>query len=300
MASNNDAFIAFTSHFQDLLICSVCLDIPTSSPIYQCENGHLLCKSCKPQLRNCPVCRKPLPITRNLLAEQSLEKLLIPCQNEGCKEKVLLSGGQLKHEKNCFFSAIKCPIPECLKITCLAKLVEHFQNDHQVRRVSNDTFSGILKSVPPSFPGESDVPPVLIIHNGRHFFVQLSFDSHFCYLWVNFMGNEEEASKYACDIEVKINSRSYQIFSTKSPCVSIEIPMQAAQKNEFGLILNKRLFRRSAGELDKSFEKIRMRVFVKIGSVPSTLTCINCSDSDSDVPILEIDDDEIFIDYDFE
>ena len=173
MASNNDAFKTFTSHFQDLLICSVCLDIPTSTPIYQCENGHLLCKSCKPQLKYCPICRKPLPITRNLLAEQSLEKLLIPCQNEGCGEKVLLAGGQLKHETKCIFAEIKCPIPECVKITCLAKLVEHFQNDHQVQRVSNDTFSGILESFPRPFTGECFVPPVLIIHNGKHFFVQL-------------------------------------------------------------------------------------------------------------------------------
>ena len=39
------------------LECPVCLTVPRSTPIYQCGNGHLLCKDCKPRLRECPICK---------------------------------------------------------------------------------------------------------------------------------------------------------------------------------------------------------------------------------------------------
>ena len=39
------------------LECPVCWSVPRSVPIYQCGNGHLLCKDCKPRLRECPICK---------------------------------------------------------------------------------------------------------------------------------------------------------------------------------------------------------------------------------------------------
>ena len=35
------------------LECPVCMEI-ARPPIYQCEEGHLICSSCKPLLTNCP------------------------------------------------------------------------------------------------------------------------------------------------------------------------------------------------------------------------------------------------------
>ncbi len=39
------------------LECPVCMDI-SRPPIYQCEEGHIICSSCKPLLTNCPHCSK--------------------------------------------------------------------------------------------------------------------------------------------------------------------------------------------------------------------------------------------------
>ena len=52
------------------LECPVCLAVPRSTPIYQCGNGHLLCKDCKPRLSECPICKtncgfEPTTITSN-------------------------------------------------------------------------------------------------------------------------------------------------------------------------------------------------------------------------------------------
>ena len=52
------------------LECPVCLDVPKIGPIYQCRNGHLLCRECHPKLKNCPLCLIPLEKLRNLLSEK--------------------------------------------------------------------------------------------------------------------------------------------------------------------------------------------------------------------------------------
>ena len=58
--------------------CSVCLTVPRSGHIFQCDNGHLHCSSCHQKLKNkiCPVCRIRLRESRNLVAEQTIEKYL--------------------------------------------------------------------------------------------------------------------------------------------------------------------------------------------------------------------------------
>ena len=57
------------------LECPVCLETPKAGPLYQCENGHILCSECIEKVQQCPQCRAKLPTTkiRCLFAEQQLE-----------------------------------------------------------------------------------------------------------------------------------------------------------------------------------------------------------------------------------
>ena len=59
------------------LECPVCLVVPKSGPIYQCRNGHLLCKECHAKINRCPLCNIRLEKLRNLLSEQ-LVALIYP------------------------------------------------------------------------------------------------------------------------------------------------------------------------------------------------------------------------------
>ena len=66
--------VSFESLKEDLE-CPVCMEVPTSLPIYQCLKGHIICNSCYPKLYHCPVCRISLtPQVRALLAEKILQK----------------------------------------------------------------------------------------------------------------------------------------------------------------------------------------------------------------------------------
>ena len=48
---------AVKKYFKDLLECPVCFDTINSAPIYQCANGHVVCKNCHLNLETCPICR---------------------------------------------------------------------------------------------------------------------------------------------------------------------------------------------------------------------------------------------------
>ena len=63
-----------TAELLDVLECPVCKILPRTTPIYQCENGHIYCNECKPNLRTCAVCRVTLGDIRSLICEQVIER----------------------------------------------------------------------------------------------------------------------------------------------------------------------------------------------------------------------------------
>ena len=46
-----------------------------SVPVYQCTNGHVICKDCIKELDNCPICRNNSAPARNLQLEKIVQRL---------------------------------------------------------------------------------------------------------------------------------------------------------------------------------------------------------------------------------
>ena len=57
---------------EEELICNVCWEVPQSSPIFQCPEGHIFCNGCQPKLSKCPVCQKGKITNINLIAQKIL------------------------------------------------------------------------------------------------------------------------------------------------------------------------------------------------------------------------------------
>ena len=74
-------------YFKDLLECPVCFETIDSVPIYQCRNGHVVCKNCHPKLETCPICRQLHDGPRNLKLEEMVERLQLSL-SEGTKKLV--------------------------------------------------------------------------------------------------------------------------------------------------------------------------------------------------------------------
>ena len=62
-------------YLRELLECPVCMDTIKSVPVYQCTNGHVICKGCIEKLNNCPICRNDSTHNRNLKLENIVQRL---------------------------------------------------------------------------------------------------------------------------------------------------------------------------------------------------------------------------------
>jgi len=62
---------------RDCLECPVCLQIPLSFPVPQCENGHILCRTCRRKIRHCPICRTVIGQSVSLFAEHVIERYFV-------------------------------------------------------------------------------------------------------------------------------------------------------------------------------------------------------------------------------
>jgi hypothetical protein len=71
-------------YIRELLECPVCKETIKSVPVYQCTNGHVICKYCIEKLNNCPICRNDSAPARNLQIEKIVQRLEgIQPENEG-------------------------------------------------------------------------------------------------------------------------------------------------------------------------------------------------------------------------
>jgi len=97
-----------TSLLRDNIECPVCMEVPSSGPVPECPNGHIICAKCK--RTDCPSCRIRLGDGKSLLAVTVLENIEHACKHEGCKELHFLKNLD-KHMTVCPFRKIKCPAP---------------------------------------------------------------------------------------------------------------------------------------------------------------------------------------------
>ena len=51
------------------------MDQIKSVPVYQCTNGHVICKDCIEKLNNCPICRNDSSLVRSLKLENIVQRL---------------------------------------------------------------------------------------------------------------------------------------------------------------------------------------------------------------------------------
>ena len=84
MATSNKNQNSTDVFLRDLLECPVCMETIKSVPVYQCTNGHVMCKICIEKLNNCPICRNDSALVRSLKLENIVQRLQgIQPENEG-------------------------------------------------------------------------------------------------------------------------------------------------------------------------------------------------------------------------
>ena len=193
------------------LECPVCLKIPRSTPIYQCDKGHIHCKSCHPRLRKCPICRAAIGDTRSLMTEKVIARLATKCtyHENGCNVPEDLPPEMTLHEKGCYYRTVKCIVKNCKDTFVVAEVLKHFASKHPELEPKPSTHSNMTKFSkfvePPN--KNSTWPPLILQANGRQFMVTRRQDtSGYFAMRVYFFGSSEEVDDYSCTIKAQNKS----------------------------------------------------------------------------------------------
>merc|ERR1739838_120070 len=116
------------SRLRETTECAVCLELPRSTPIYVCTNGHIVCNRCVEEI--CPKCRVPMAegghLNTSLVAASFIENVHHKCSYADCSEKFPLQDLST-HEVSCPQRIVFCPEPGCRLQLPLANLLEHLK-----------------------------------------------------------------------------------------------------------------------------------------------------------------------------
>ena len=130
---------------EDVLECVICLEFPITVPIYQCNNGHVLCSSCHGRVTDCPTCRGRLGKVRCLAMEKVLEKFPKPCRFKSSGCSIRLDQTRLdKHEGSCAYKPVSCPMTNCAQLLSIEELIKHFDENHNCKEAHSSEDSSII------------------------------------------------------------------------------------------------------------------------------------------------------------
>ncbi|ODM94886.1 E3 ubiquitin-protein ligase Siah1 [Orchesella cincta] len=260
--------------------CPVCFEILTA-PIYQCQNGHIICNNCINRIEFCGECRIPLGDSRirNVALEYISQSMEVKCPNstDGCE--VLTTSGNLKiHLEVCDFR----PIPLCSKhlgwTNCIEKVtassaINHLREVHQVEEVEQAKFSLRLIAPPSAFqfaPGVTqevywnplvitsaldDADAVLKCAVSREGYISFT-----CYL----LGNNEDYKKYRIKLELDSSAKVARIEWTGSPLSYRQQPDEIPNINTFRLQLEtlKEFCKPHSLDDGEEYSKLKVKVSV--------------------------------------
>ncbi|XP_039686910.1 E3 ubiquitin-protein ligase SINA-like 10 [Medicago truncatula] len=117
--------------------CSICFQL-LSFPIFQCDNGHIVCSTCCSKFGNkCDKCSKCISLKRCRAFENLLQYIKMPCLNEkyGCKETIDYIQKR-KHEEECIYVPCYCPLSGCDFVASSEVLSDHFSHKHEDSQIN--------------------------------------------------------------------------------------------------------------------------------------------------------------------
>ena len=206
----------------DRVRCPICLEVPTSSPMYSCANGHLVCAACyQGSLSNCSVCRTRMHKTVPLLATTVIENIEHSCkfETDGCKVKTSVTDIE-RHRKSCSFRPVDCPSHLCKKKVPFGHVVDHVMVEcdysfskgrGSLRAVEYSSINSTF-NFPANMLASATYSVEMYQWNGQFFFLNMRVESALHRkFYVQMFGTEEECKKYTVQINLGDKTGKYAI-----------------------------------------------------------------------------------------
>ena len=249
---------------QDALECIVCLDVPKTDPVYQCDNGHILCNSCHANVTDCPMCRVKLGTSRNLAVERVLSKFPRACEYDthGCKVK-MIKGALETHQNSCKYKPVRCLSAVCKELIPMVEMPNHMNDIHKVFKAN--TYSIHYENMSKYMKSNVQFNPAHFSFDEKDFFSFFwrTFEpENSWHIWLYMVGTPEESLKYS--YQVKISGATYkeELLYTGQP-VSLQIGRDKISSINRCLTI-------SDGGIERFCDSNRLNIFYKINRCNDT------------------------------
>lgn len=197
---------------KSLFECPICFDYAVP-PIYQCQNGHLVCQGCFTKITHCPTCRVPIsdPSIRNLQLDRLASTFQFPCKYNfnGCQWNSYWFKKR-DHEDNCDYISYSCPCPgtACKWTGLLSQVMPHLSEHHK----SITTLSGediVFLATDINLKGAVDWVMIQSCFN-HHFLLvlekqELKNGQQQFFAVVQLIGSQKDAEKFKYKLELSSN-----------------------------------------------------------------------------------------------
>jgi hypothetical protein len=254
-----------TSLLKERVRCPVCLDVPTTGPIYSCPNGHSVCSTCyKGQNSDCPICRTKMNKNTSILAVTVIENIEHACKFEGCEVRTPLAGVE-EHMRSCAFKIVACPAIECRVMVAYNKVMEHSMNacrySFPILNVNNRATHLMWNDETKTICKSAINVSSFSVDDKFFFLVQNLKDRKFKNIYMQMLGNKEDCVKYKVNISMKDENNSFNFCGHPSP-----IDMDEEEKEDAGLIIKEAAMLKfctpMAGRPSRSQYKIELEFIV--------------------------------------
>lgn len=130
--------------------CSICLEpLQCCGPCVCPWCGGVWCKRCSRRMSRCAWCRGALraPAAPCLALQRLINDLMLPCRNyrRGCTE-LLTAVTRVKHEEECKFDTMTCPITANCCTIPFEELSSHLKNSHKIIAVYSQKIKILIEN----------------------------------------------------------------------------------------------------------------------------------------------------------
>lgn len=179
-------------------------------PIILCVNGHNICDTCRPKIRQCPICRQQFLSTRNLALEKLARDVKYPCsyRKYGCEEFFVHSTVR-EHQHRCHHRPQTCPVPKVSNAQCNWTGIYDDIKIHLVQQHRGVCYEYIERE----FRNMIILPDMIryqfLFALNEVFYLRFQANNDTFYAVVQYVGPSENAAKYKYNI-VFVNSDNTQ------------------------------------------------------------------------------------------
>lgn len=193
-------------------------------PIFQCENDHSICFSCRSQIQKCPNCKGSFNETENFSLPQIMNKL--------------------KHcnfftKPTCIHKKFSCPLKgyvACEELINCADVLEHIKAKHYEHLVS---FGNI------TYPFRGDIieHSAILRYDNKLFQMHFAYKNQIFYWHVQLIADVgEECEKYRFEVDIQDNTLSNCKFYLKGKCGQLTSKAQLQNLATFTFLNYKQIY----------------------------------------------------------